>query len=423
MNSNTVKPLEKFLSFAPPLMSEEEIAEVADTLRSGWLTTGPKTERFELDLAAFVGSPRGVAVNSCTAALHLGLKVLGVGPGQGVLTTPLTFASTAHVVGYLGARPYFADIDPETGNLDPEQARRFLTEECAPGPDGRPRHRATGDSIAALLPVHYGGHPVDLDAFWDLAAEFNLPMLEDAAHAIGAAWRGRPIGHREQRPVRAGHLQSLTAYSFYATKNLATGEGGYLTGTDEGLIQKARVLSMYGISDSRRIWDRYAPKGTWVYDVADLGFKYNLMDIQAAIGIHQLRRLPEFIRQRAAHAAAYTRALTGLEDRVILPTARPEAGHAWHLYPLRLKPEALTVERDEFIEILRAHNIGSSVLFIPLHYHSYYRRTLGYEVGSFPEAEFFFKNLINLPVAPAHAPERVTEAAELLANLLRKYGR
>ncbi len=423
MADTLLAPLDRFLAFAPPLMGEEEIREVTDTLRSGWLTTGPKTEHFELDLAAYLGSGRGVAVNSCTSALHLGLNVLGVGPGQGVLTTPLTFASTAHVVMYQQARPYFADIDPETGNLDPARVRRFLTEDCAPGPDGRPRHRETGDLITTLLPVHYGGHPVDPDAFWDIAVEFGLNMLEDAAHAIGAAWRGRPVGHRELKPERAAHLKGLTAFSFYATKNLATGEGGYLAAADDQLVERARVKSMYGISDSRRIWGRYAPKGTWVYDVAELGFKYNMMDIQAALGLHQLQKLPEFLRRRAAHAAVWHEALAGLDDLVIRPHTRPEATHAWHLFPLRLRPEALTVGRDEFIEILRDHNIGSSVLFIPLHYHSYYKNTLGYAEGSFPEAERFFQNLINLPVAPAHSEEAVARAAEVLSALLRKHRR
>lgn len=421
--TSAIKPLDQFLAFAPPLMGEEEINEVADTLRSGWLTTGPKTERFELELAEYLGSGRPVAVNSCTAALHLGLHVLEVGPGQGVLTTPLTFASTAHAVMYQGARPYFADIDPETGNLSPDEARRFLEEQCERGPDGRPRHTVTGDVISTLLPVHYGGHPVDLMAFWDLAVEYGLNILEDAAHAIGASYQGLSIGHRDLKSPEAAHLQGLTAFSFYATKNMTTGEGGCLVSGSDELIERARRLSMYGISDSRRIWGRYSPKGTWVYDVAELGFKYNMMDIQAALGLHQLRRLPDFTARRAAHAATYTKALDSLRDMVILPSARPEAAHAWHLYPLRLRPEAMTVGRDEFIEILRDHNIGASVLFIPLHYHSFYKNALNYAEGDFPEAEKFFKNLVNLPMAPAHSEERVALAAETLAALLRELRR
>ncbi|MDR1043987.1 MAG: DegT/DnrJ/EryC1/StrS family aminotransferase [Candidatus Adiutrix sp.] len=418
-----IKALDQFLAFAPPLMGREEEAEILAAVRSGWLTTGPRAERFEQELAAFLGSGRGLAVSSCTAALHLGLKVLGVGPGQGVLTTPLTFASTAHAVCYLGARPYFADIDPATGNLDPGEVRRFFSEECAPGPDGRPRHGRTGDLIGTLLPVHYGGHPADLEAFWALAEEFRLDILEDAAHAIGARYRGLYLGHPDLKAARAEGSRGLCAFSFYATKNLATGEGGYLTATEPELLDKARVLSMYGISDSRRIWGRYAPRGTWVYDVAELGFKYNFTDLQAALGLHQLARLTDFNRRRAEHAAAYNEALEGLDDLVTRPEPRPGVESAWHLYPLRLKPGALSKSRDEFIEILRDHRIGSSVLFIPLHYHSYYRQALGYGEGSFPEAENFFKNLINLPLAPAHSPERIARAAEILAALLKKYRR
>ena len=417
------KALDSFLPFAPPLMGPDEIDEVADTLRSGWLTTGPKTERFEKELAAFLGSGRGVAVNSCTSALHLGLHVLGVGPGQGVITTPLTFASTGHAIMYQGAQPFLVDIDPETGNLDPQKVRCFLAEECRPDSNGRPQHTASGLTITTLMPVHYGGHPVALDEFWAIAAEYHLDILEDAAHAVGAAYRGLPVGHRGLKPPGATQLRGLTAFSFYATKNLATGEGGYLAASDDSLIERARVLSMYGISDSRRIWGRYAPKGTWVYDVAELGFKYNMMDIQAALGLHQLKKLPEFIQARAAHAGRYNQALGGLEYLVTRPLARPEVGHAWHLYPLRLKPENLRVGRDEFIEILRDHNIGASVLFIPLHYHSFYKKILAVGENAFPEAEAFFHNLINLPVAPAHSPQQVERAAEVLAALLNKYRR
>jgi dTDP-4-amino-4,6-dideoxygalactose transaminase len=418
-----IKPLDKFLAFAPPLLGEEEIVEVADTLTSGWLTTGPKTECFEQALSGYLGSGPGLAVNSCTAALHLGLQVLGVGPGQGVVTTPLTFVSTAHVVMYQGARPFFADIDPATGNLDPNQVRRFLAEDCAPGPNGRPVHKVTGCEISTLLPVHYGGHPVDLAAFWRLAEDFNLNLLEDAAHALGAVYQGQLIGSRALKPIENSAQTGLTAFSFYATKNMTTGEGGFLAASADEFIDRARVLSMYGISDSRRIWGRYAPKGTWVYDVAELGFKYNFMDIQAALGLHQLRKLPDFLRRRAEHAQIYNQALADLTDLIRLPQVNPDLVPAWHLYPLRLKPEALNIGRDEFIEVLREHGLGASVLFIPLHYHSFYKKALGYEAGRFPAAEKFFLNLINLPLAPAHTPADIALAADLVAALLKKYRR
>ncbi len=416
-----MKPLGKFLNFAPPFIGEEEVAEVVDTLRSGWLTTGPKTERFEKELATYVGAQEGLALNSCTAALHLGLNVLGVGPGEGVITSPLTFASSAHAICYQGAFVFFADIDPDTGNLSPQKVREFLTENCALGSCGRLRHKETGASITTLLPVHYGGHPVDLEAFWQLAVEFKLNMLEDAAHALGARYQGRLLGDPGLKPAEAESLVGLSAFSFYATKNMTTGEGGFLVGSD--LIKEARRKSMYGISDSRRIWGRYAPSGTWVYDVADLGFKYNMMDIQAALGLHQLRRLPEFIAARKSYAAIYNSALADFEELVVLPREREGVDSAWHLYPLRLRPEAFSISRDEFIETLRAHNIGTSVLFIPLHFHSYYQKRLGHGEGDFPAAESFFKGLINLPISPAHSPSDITMAAELIAGLLRKYRR
>ncbi len=416
-----MEKIEKFVGFAPPLMGEEEIGEVIDTLRSGWLTTGPKTELFEKKLCGYLGTNQGVPVSSCTSALHLAVHSLGLGPGQGVVTTPLTFASTAHVVMYQQARPYFVDIEPETGNLDPAEVRRFLKRECEKGPDGRPRHKGSGGAITTLMPVHYGGHAADLEEFWQIALEYGLNMVEDAAHAIGSRYRNLPIGHPGLRPEAARHLKSFTAFSFYATKNMSTGEGGFLSGPDDELVSRARVMSMYGISDSRRIWGRYAPKGTWVYDVADLGFKYNMMDIQAALGLRQLERLPDFLKRRAAHAAAYQEALSDLEDLVILPRTKPGIGHAWHLYPLRLKPRALKIGRDEFIEALRELGVGSSVLFIPLHFHSFYRKALKYGEGDFPRAEEFFRGLINLPVAPAHSPELIRRAAEVVAALLKKH--
>ena len=404
-------------------MGDEEIAEITDTLRSGWLTTGPKTERFEMALADYLGAGRPVAVNSCTAALHLGLLALRVGPGQGVITTPLTFASTAHVIIYQKARPYFVDIEADTGNISPKKIRFFLQKNCVPDVDGRPRHKLTGDIITTLMPVHYGGHPVDLEEIWKIAEDYKLNVLEDAAHAIGAAYYGLPIGHKELKPLSAAGLKSLAAFSFYATKNMATGEGGCLVADDESLVEKARVLSMYGISDSRRIWGRYAPKGTWVYDVAELGFKYNMMDIQAALGLHQLKKLPDFIKRRTEHAKAYEQAFKGLEDLLIIPAKRENIKHAWHLYPLRLKTSALTITRDEFIEILRNHNIGSSVLFIPLHLHSFYKNEFSFKNGDFPEAENFFENLVNLPIAPAHSPELLGKAAEIIRELVLRYKR
>ncbi|MEW6263503.1 MAG: DegT/DnrJ/EryC1/StrS aminotransferase family protein [Thermodesulfobacteriota bacterium] len=399
--------LDKFVPFSPPSIGEEEIEEVADTLRSGWLTTGPKTERFENAVKEYLGARHAVAVNSCTAALHLALRALGVGEGDGVITSPYTFASTGHVVMYQRARLFLIDVEPDTFNLDPEKVQRFLEDECMPGAEGRPRHRATGASIKVLLPVHYGGHPCPMDRFLDLARRYNLYLVEDAAHALGAEYRGR----------RIGSFGDVTCFSFYATKNLTTGEGGLAATDDQELAQRMRVLGMYGISDARRIWQRYTPKGNWVYDVVDLGFKYNMMDIQAALGLHQLAKLPLFLERRAENAAIYNRVFGQLEA-VVRPTVKEYARHAWHLYPLLLDLDRPALRRDAFIEELKARNVGTSVLFIPLHLHSYYQRALPYREGDFPVAENIFRRMVNLPLSPSIPAETITRVAEIVAELV-----
>ena len=403
-------PLAKFVPFSPPTMGDEEIAEVADTIRSGWLTTGPKTERFENEVRDYVGAQYALAVNSCTAALHLALHVLDVGPGDGVITSPYTFASTGHVIMYQQARPYFVDVDPLTFNLDPAKLEAFLAEECFPGEDGRPVHRTDGAVIKALLPVHYGGHPCAMDELMDIAGRYNLRVVEDAAHALGT----------EYRDQRIGSIGDITCFSFYATKNLTTGEGGLAVTDDEELAGRMRVLSMYGISDARRIWQRYAPKGSWVYDIVDLGFKYNMMDIQASLGLHQLAKLNGFIARRAENAAIYNQTLANLEQ-VRLPVVHDYAKCAWHLYPLLLNPEALKISRDGFIEELKRLNVGASVLFIPLHLHTFYQQALPYAEGNFPVAEDLFRRVVNLPISPALSAEQAVQVAELVRRLILEH--
>lgn len=389
------------------MMGEEEIAEVADTIRSGWLTTGPKTERFENEVKNFVGAKYAVAVNSCTAALHLALHVLDIGPGDGVITSPYTFASTGHVIMYQKARPYFVDVDPLTFNLDPAKLQAFLDEECRPGDDGRPTHRTDGATIKAILPVHYGGHPCPMDELLDIARRYNLRVVEDAAHALGAKYRGQSIGS----------LGDITCFSFYATKNLTTGEGGLAVTDDEELAGRMRILGMYGISDARRIWQRYAPKGSWVYDIVDLGFKYNMMDIQASLGLHQLAKLPGFIARRAENAAIYRQTLADLEQ-VRLPVVQSYAEPAWHLYPILLDPGLMKISRDAFIEELKRLNVGTSVLFIPLHLHTFYQQALPYVEGDFPVAEDLYRRVVNLPVSPALTADQAGQVADLVRRLI-----
>jgi dTDP-4-amino-4,6-dideoxygalactose transaminase len=402
--------LEEFVSFSPPLIGEEEIAEVVDTLRSGWLTTGPKTERFENALKEYVGASHAVAVYSCTAAMHLVLEALEIGPGDGVITSPFTFASTGHVILYQGARPFLVDVEPGTFNLDPDAVRAFLENECRIGDDGFPKHKATGLTVKVLLPVHYGGHPCRMDELTALAEKYHLTVVEDAAHAIGARYQGWPIGS----------ISHVTCFSFYATKNLTTGEGGMIVTEDEGLAQRCRMMSMYGISDARRIWARYAPKGSWVYDVADLGHKYNMMDIQAALGLHQLAKLDGFIERRAENAAAYNRILKNL-PQVRPPVVEDYARHAWHLYPILLDPDRLDIDRDAFIERLKDLNIGTSVLFIPLHFHTCYQDRLPYGIGDFPTAETVFRRIVNLPVSPAVPLQTIERVGRVVAGLIKEH--
>ncbi|MDR1395702.1 MAG: DegT/DnrJ/EryC1/StrS family aminotransferase [Deltaproteobacteria bacterium] len=405
----------EFLPFSPPLVGEEELAELAQTLQSGWLTAGPKTERFEKEMARHLGTEETLALSSCTASLHLALAVLNLAPGQGVITTPLTFASTVHAIVYCGGRPFLTDIDGQ-GNLDPALVRKFLAEQCRPGPDGRPVHRESGTVITAVLPVHYGGFPADLPEFWSLAREWNLAVIEDAAHASGSLVFDRPIGHPAHRPPESP--PGLACFSFYATKNMAAGEGGLLTASDPALLARARILAAYGISDARRIWGRYAPEGTWVYDVAELGWKYNFTDLQASLALVQLKKLPEFIKARKLRARIWTETLAELGDLVLLPREKPGFTSSWHLYPLRLNPDRLRTGRDQIIRHLKDLNIGTSVMFIPIHFHSYYQKSLNLAPGSLPRAEAFFRQEISLPLSPALPEEQIVLAARAARDLL-----
>lgn len=391
-----------FIPFSPPLIGRAEIDEVKDTLESGWLTTGPKTERFENLVRDYVGAKYAVAVNSCTAALHLALVVLGIGPEDAVICPTYTFASTGHVIAYTGATPVFVDSEDRTFNLDVDKLKQILEEDCVDTKKGL-IHKKSGKKIKAILPVHYGGQPCDLDEIMGLAYKYDLHVVEDAAHALGTEYQGR----------RIGSIGPITCFSFYATKNLTTGEGGMLVTDNEEWAEKARVLSMYGISDARRIWKRYAPKGSWVYDIKYLGFKYNMMDIQAALGIHQLARLDEFIETRAKHAAIYREAFADLHQ-IRCPHVLEDARHCWHLFPILVDNDLLKVHRDEIIEILKAKNIGTSVLFQPLHLHSYYQETWGTKEGDFPVAEDVFSRVINLPVSPALTEEGANRVARAI---------
>ncbi|HEX7337374.1 MAG TPA: DegT/DnrJ/EryC1/StrS family aminotransferase [Gemmatimonadales bacterium] len=382
----------KFLLFSTPSIGEEEVAEVADTLRSGWITTGPKTAQFEAAFRNQVGAADALGLNSCTAGLHIALQSLGVGAGDEVITTPMTFCACANVIEHLGATPVLADVEPDTLNLDPAAVAA-----------------AIGPRTRAILATHYAGHPVDLDPLQELAEAHQLGLLEDAAHALPASYRGRLIGSGAN-PV---------AFSFYATKNLTTGEGGMLTGSPE-FLARARALSLHGMS--RDAWKRYGQGGSWFYEVHEPGFKYNMTDIQAAMGLVQLRKLERFQQRRRAIVARYQAAFERL-DALEIPVERPDVEHAWHLYVLRLRLGALRIGRDQFIDELTARNIGTSVHFIPLHLHPFYRQKYGYLPHRFPVAYSAYQRMLSLPLHPALTDEDVSDVIAAVLDVTRRFAR
>lgn len=388
----------RHIPFALPDIGEDEIAEVVDALRSGWITTGPRTRTFEASFAERVGAPSALGLSSCTAALHTSLSVLGVGPGDAVVTSALTFVSTVHVIEHVGARPILADIDPETLAIDPERVADAV-------------HGARGDGlqVRALLPVHYAGHPCEMDPLEEIARAQDLAIIEDAAHALPAAYKGRPVG----APIDG--VRSFACFSFYATKNLATGEGGMLTASTDDL-ERARTLSLHGMS--RDAWQRYSAEGSWWYDVVAPGFKYNMTDIEAALGIVQLRRLDDLQRRRRAiwdrYSAAFAR-----EDALEIPAEHPHVDHALHLYVLRLNLEMLTIDRDGFMDALRARGIGASVHFIPVHMHTYYRDRYGYAPEDLPVAFAQYQRLVSLPLHPGMDDADVDAVLETVLDIVR----
>ena len=321
----SLKPTESIIPFHRPSIGEEEIAEVVSTLRSGWLTTGPRAAQFEREFAAYTESPHAVAVNSATAGLHIALAALGIGPGHEVITTPMTFCATVQAILHVGATPVLADIGPN-GNIDPEQIERRIT-----------------DRTRVIIPVHLAGLPCDMKRIWALAAKRGIHVIEDAAHAAGAFYDGRPIGAGSDAD---GEASDACVFSFYATKNLTTGEGGMITTHHTHFSETLRMFSLHGVS--RDAWDRYSDLGHWSYDVLAHGFKYNMSDIQAAIGIHQLRKLDQFIDRRTRLAAMYNTAFAGI-DELELPPDDASCRHAWHLYILRLNLRKLSIGRDELL--------------------------------------------------------------------------
>lgn len=384
---------ERYLPYCQPTIDDEEITEVVETLRSGWLTTGPRTQRFEADFARATASPHVLAVNSGTAALHLALASADIGAGDEVITTPLTFCACANVIVQMGAKPVLADICDDDLNLDPSRVAEQIT----------PRTRA-------ILAVDYAGQPCRLDELQALATQHRLLLIEDAAHSAGALYRGRPVGG----------LVDATAFSFYPTKNMTTAEGGALACRSEEFEARARQLALHGMS--RDAWRRYQRDASWAYDVVAPGFKYNMSDLQAALGLVQLRRLPEFNSQRERLASRYAAALGNCEA-VQLPGQRPEVSRTWHLYVIRLRLERLRIDRAGFIEALAERGVGTSVHFIPVHHFSYYREGFGFSPAGLPVVERVFPQLVSLPLYPRMSESDVDRVAEAVQAIAAAYAR
>ncbi|MGZ6227925.1 MAG: DegT/DnrJ/EryC1/StrS family aminotransferase [Candidatus Binataceae bacterium] len=387
------------IPFHRPSIGPAEEREVLDSLRSGWITTGPKDKRFEKEFAAYVGARHALAVSHCTGALHLALFALGVGPGDEVITTPFTFTATAEVIGYLGARPVFVDIDPGTLNLNPARVEEALESG---------QHRR----VRAILPVHFAGHACDMDRLLAIARGHHLKIVEDAAHAVGSA------RHLEGRGMtRIGTIGDLSCFSFYATKNITSAEGGMVTTEDDALAERIAVASLHGMN--RDAWKRYDRSGSWFYEIHDTGFKYNLSDVHAAIGVAQLARADDLMRRRAAIARAYSEALR-TEPALQVPYEEPGIDHAWHLYVLRMHPGQLRIDRAQLVELLRERGVGTSVHCIPLNTMHFYQERYGYRTGDFPVAEDVYSRCLSLPIYPAMSDEDVAYVIESVLALVRE---
>jgi dTDP-4-amino-4,6-dideoxygalactose transaminase len=383
----------EYLPLTVPWIGEREKRLVLETLESGWITTGRHAQDLGRRIAERAGARHGLAVNSATGALHLALVALGVGRGDEVITSTDTFAACVNVIEHVGATPVIVDIEPDTFNLDPDAVAAAVTRRTR-----------------ALLTVDYGGHPADYARLLPLAERHGLPIVEDAAHALGATWQDRPVGS----------YATITAFSFYATKNLTTGEGGAAVTSDDGLAERLGILSLHGMN--RDAWKRYTAAGSWYYEVTMPGYKYNLSDVLAAIGIGQLERFDEFQNIRHARVARYHERLSAIPE-IRRPVTRPGIGHAWHLYPIALELERLTVDRAHFIQELRAENIGTSVHFIPIHRHPHFRDTLGLDAARFPVAEDVYRRALTLPLFPRMSERDVDDVCDAVEKVVAHFRR
>lgn len=383
----------RFINFSLPQIDEQEEKEVLDTLRSGWLTTGPKTKKFESMIAEYTGAKHCVALNSCTGALHLCLKALGIKEGDEVITTPVTWPATANVIVHCGATPVFADIEKESLNIDPNEIEKKITK-----------------NTKAIIPVHMAGQPCDMDKIEKIAKKHKLVIIEDAAHAIGAEYKKKKIGS----------ISRATCFSFYPIKNITTGEGGAVVTDDEDLAEKIRLLSLHGVSSDA--WKRYSQEGCKDHcDVLLPGFKYNMTDIQASLGIHQIKKLDNFIKIRKEIAETYNSCFGDIPTITIPGIVSYPIKHAWHLYIIKLNLDKLRIGRDKFMQALKAENVGCGIHFRSLHIQEYYKKRFNFKAGDFPNANDISDRIISLPIYPKLTKGDVTYVTKILEKLSNFY--
>lgn len=383
-----------FLPFSTPSLGDDEINEVVDSLRSGWITTGPKVKRFEEAFKTYVGAPYAVPLSSATAGLHLTLLALKIKEGDEIITTPMTFASTVSMIILAGGTPVLADIEPGTLNIDIARVAEKIT----------PRTKA-------IIPVHFAGQSCDMDPLFSLARQHNLPVIEDAAHAAGTEYKGH----------RIGSFESISIFSFHPNKNITTGEGGMVCTPDETLAEEVSLLKFHGMS--REAWKRFAASGSPNYDIMLPGYKYNMMDIQAAIGLHQLPRLDAFIQRRTELAEQYNTAFNDLPELALPVYASYPQRHAWHLYTPLIRIECLTIDRDRFMAELKARNIGSGLHYKAIHHHAWYREHLPIADAELPNASYASERILSLPLFPAMTDNDLHDVVTAVTDVIMKFRR
>ncbi len=382
-----------YLLFHKPFISEEEVDEIVDTVRSGWLSMGPKTIRFEDAFNSYIGSKWSIAVSSWTAAGHLTLEAYELKAGDEVIVPTMTFPATAEIVCYFGAKPVIVDVDESTLNISLSAIERAIT-----------------PKTKAIIPVHYGGQPCDMDEILDLAKKYNLKVIEDAAHSLPATYKGKKVGT----------ISDVTCFSFYATKTLSTGEGGMICTKDETLAERCKIMRLHGIN--RDAWKRYTESGSWYYEVVAPGYKYNFTDLQASLGLPQLKKVDAMWHSRQNIAAKYTEALKD-NKYIQLHGIKDDRESSWHLFPIRLNLDTLTINRAQLIDEMRKNNVGVGVHFMPVHQHIYYKDTFNLDDKNFPVSSSVFPRLVSLPIYPGMSDEHVDRVIDILSNLLRKYSR